>query len=54
VLILLLLLFEQNTQLADCLSILYSTRRFLNPNQRRKIDAFKTNPESFDFERMQQ
>jgi hypothetical protein len=47
-------LFQQNAQLCDCFQILSSARRFLNANQRRKINAFKANAESFYLEGMRE
>jgi hypothetical protein len=43
-------LFQQNAQLSDCFLIFSSARRFLDPNQRRKINAFEANAESFYLE----
>ena len=43
-------LFQQNAQLSDCFVIFSSPRCFLDPNQRRKINAFEANAESFYLE----
>ena len=47
-------LFQQNAQLSDCFLIFSSPRCFLDPNQRRKINAFEANAESFYLEGMRQ
>ena len=47
-------LFQQNAQLSDCFVIFSSPRCFLDPNQRRKINAFEANAESFYVEGMRQ
>jgi len=44
---LLFFLFHQNAQLSDRFVIFSSPRCFLDPNQRRKINAFEANAESF-------
>jgi hypothetical protein len=46
-------LFQQNAQLSDCFLIL-CPRCFIDPNQRRKINAFEANAESFYLEGMRQ
>jgi hypothetical protein len=47
-------LFQQNAQLCDCFQIFSSAGRFLNANQRRKINAFKANAETFYLEGMRE
>jgi hypothetical protein len=47
-------LFQQNAQLSDCFLIFSSPRCFFDPNQRRKINAFEANAESFYLEGMRQ
>jgi hypothetical protein len=45
---------QQNAKLSDCFLIFSSLRCFLDPNQRRKINAFEANAESFYLEGMRQ
>ena len=47
-------LFQKNAQLGDCFLIFSSPRCFLDPNQRRKINAFEANAESFYLEGMRE
>src|SRR5439155_12657132 len=52
--LLLLALFQQNSQFSNCLAIFWSACRFLDTNQRRKIDTFESDSESIDIERTRQ